>query len=547
MNLNSKWQKWGGILFIIIIPTIMQILFAKLGFNPTDDGFILAGARRIFEGQIPHLDFISIRTVGSYYLYTPFVYFGGDYTFWIARYFVLFEFACIIWAWIIIISNSLSVFKYMADKWVIGIIAFVFTVNYFPLMPWHTVDALFFASLGIYFIATSLNSRSRYLGYLLLGLAPLFRQNFIFILPVALLAYKDCKNPKTWVIFLPGIVYIIYFAINNALIDVYTQLNSYSSSTLQLGVFNYSNSIIFLTSLVIGFLVIYCLSANYNQKLNQKRSSLILIFTILIFSALSIVFTGTFYLDITSKIIFGLSIGMVLAVLYNERRNSHTSNVVMLIVIAWCTSLSVGYDNITLASGPLITCIVGYLIHLNRKNYQIDNNELNKKLYTGFLILLLVVSLASFGWARENHIYRDNSAEYLNCNLGQFQGIKLIETNQNTYLYLEDLQTAQNVVKNSGKQYAVIPDNPFIWVKSPQLDPLSIDWPQDTELSNPEVYNRVIEDLENHKGKIIVIVQKYEASTLNNSFIYLNEYKIVGYVHCHFTKIGETKYFELYQ
>jgi hypothetical protein len=546
MNLNSKWQKWGGILFIIIMPTIMQILFAKLGFNPTDDGFILAGARRILEGQIPHLDFISIRTVGSYYLYAPFVYFGGDYTFWIARYFVLFEFACIIWAWILIISNSLSVFKYMGTKLVIAIIAFVFTVNYFPIMPWHTVDALFFASLGIYFIATSLNSWSEYLGFLLLGLTPLFRQNFIFLLPAALLVYKDWKNPKTWVIFLPGIVYIVYFAINNALIDAYIQINSYSSSTLQLGFFNYITSIVFLTSILIGFLVIHYLSKNHNQKLNQKRGLLISIFTILILSAFSIAFTGTFYLNITSKVIFGLSIGILLAVFYKERRKSYTSNVIMLIVIAWCTSLSVGYDNTTLASGPLIICIIGYLIHLNR-NQQIGNNEPHKKLCTGFIMLLLVISLASFGWARENHIYRDSPAEYLNYNLGQFQGMKLIETNQNTYLYLKDLQTAQNIVKNSGKQYAIIPDNPFIWVKSPQPDPLSIDWPQDTELSNLKVYNGVIRDLENHKGKIVVIVQKYEASTLDGGFVPLNEYKIVDYVKCHFTKIGETKYFELYQ
>ncbi|MEN4017737.1 MAG: hypothetical protein PQ968_04725 [Methanobacterium sp.] len=66
-------------MFIIIVSIIAHILFSKLGFNPTDDGFILAGAKRILEGQIPHLDFISIRPVGSHFFHIPIVIWGGIY------------------------------------------------------------------------------------------------------------------------------------------------------------------------------------------------------------------------------------------------------------------------------------------------------------------------------------------------------------------------------------------------------------------------------------------------------------------------------------
>jgi hypothetical protein len=37
----------------------------RLGFNPTDEGFVLAGSYRILHGQVPHLDFISPRPAGS--------------------------------------------------------------------------------------------------------------------------------------------------------------------------------------------------------------------------------------------------------------------------------------------------------------------------------------------------------------------------------------------------------------------------------------------------------------------------------------------------
>ena len=141
MNLNSKWQKWGGLLFILIVPTIVQLLFAKYGFNPTDYGFILAGARRILDGQIPFLDFVSIRTVLSYYLWAPFLIFGGKYTIYITRYFVLLEFAVIIWVWVNIVSQSFLVFKNMNEKWVIAIIGFAFSLFYFRIEPWQPVNS----------------------------------------------------------------------------------------------------------------------------------------------------------------------------------------------------------------------------------------------------------------------------------------------------------------------------------------------------------------------------------------------------------------------
>jgi hypothetical protein len=38
-----------------------HLLYSSLGLNPTDDGFTLAYARRILDGQIPHRDFVIIR------------------------------------------------------------------------------------------------------------------------------------------------------------------------------------------------------------------------------------------------------------------------------------------------------------------------------------------------------------------------------------------------------------------------------------------------------------------------------------------------------
>ena len=48
----------------VILYTLMGIIPSE-GFNPSDDGVILAQSYRLLQGQIPHLDFISIRPIGS--------------------------------------------------------------------------------------------------------------------------------------------------------------------------------------------------------------------------------------------------------------------------------------------------------------------------------------------------------------------------------------------------------------------------------------------------------------------------------------------------
>ena len=86
-----------SVAFLVVVPTVAHLLFSWRGFAPVDDGFTLAYSRRILEGQIPHRDFIIIRPFVSPLLHTPFVLFGGDYTFWISRLFVWFKLACISW------------------------------------------------------------------------------------------------------------------------------------------------------------------------------------------------------------------------------------------------------------------------------------------------------------------------------------------------------------------------------------------------------------------------------------------------------------------
>ncbi len=43
----------------------------SLGFNPSDEGLVLAQARRVVQGGTPHIDIVSPRPLGSALLHAP--------------------------------------------------------------------------------------------------------------------------------------------------------------------------------------------------------------------------------------------------------------------------------------------------------------------------------------------------------------------------------------------------------------------------------------------------------------------------------------------
>ena len=78
-NINIKF------FLCILVPIIFHLIFSKYGFNPTDDGHVLANSKRILFGEVPHKDFISVRPAGSAYLHVFEVLFFKDSLFYFSR------------------------------------------------------------------------------------------------------------------------------------------------------------------------------------------------------------------------------------------------------------------------------------------------------------------------------------------------------------------------------------------------------------------------------------------------------------------------------
>ena len=98
--MSDRRELVTGLIVVVALAAVSHLAFSWMGFNPTDEGFYLAAARRVTDGQVPHHDFLSIRPMGVALLFAPLVRFGGQSVFWIARLAVWLEHAAIAWLWV---------------------------------------------------------------------------------------------------------------------------------------------------------------------------------------------------------------------------------------------------------------------------------------------------------------------------------------------------------------------------------------------------------------------------------------------------------------
>lgn len=531
--------------FLVIVPALAHLLFSWRGFAPVDDGFTLAYSRRILEGQVPHRDFIIIRPLISPLIHTPFVLFGGEYTFWLSRLFVWFQFACISWAWVCVVNRAFDNPFGNVMKVFVALVSFAASVHYFVLTAWHTVDGLFLASLGVWILVARRHKGWRVAGYLLIAGAYLSKQSFLFVAPLSVLLLGDWREKKYWLtIALPAAGYGGYLLIMGAFPEAVRQLAS-QSGILSTGVGSYLNFGILL-GVVAGYLSTFLLSTTSAVPLLGERGSRYAGALTLMAIPAALIAIGLYRgsLAAVSFGVFGMVLGVVLYRLWDGtwRGEDEISVTLMALVLAWSVSLSVGYNFPALFLGPLFAVLAAF-VYSRRE-------VIGPRLLPATLVIAGVAVLLGFGVARPYYIYREQPSSELTKSLdGVLPGGRLIFTNPNTYEFLVDLDGTTDAVSERGRKYAIVPDVPGWWVQSEQTNPLLVDWPQPVELSNQYLIDRVTSDLAAQRGEVTVIVQKVQAFYLADGFVPLDEdqYAVVQYVHENFEKTGETEFFELYE
>jgi len=389
------------------------------------------------------------------------------------------------------------------------------------------------------------HTKGKVIGYFLIATAYLCKQSFLFMAPLSVLLLGDWREKKYWLtIALPAVGYGAYLLATGSLSEAIIQLTS-QSGILSTGVGGYLNYGLLL-GIVIGYCSIFLLSTSAVPLLRTRHVWRYAGASVLIVIPAAAIAIGLYRgsLATVSFGVFGMVLGMVLYCVSKGIRRDEGKIPITLIalLLAWCASLSVGYNFPTLLLGPLFTLLAA-LAYSRRET-------LDPRFLRAALVIAGVAILLSFGVSRPYYIYREQPSRELTEPLdGVLPGGRLIYTNPNTYEFLLDLNNATDAVSARNKVYAIIPDVPGYWVQSEQKNPLLVDWPQPVELGNQYLIDRVTSDLANKRGDVTVIVQKVYAFYLADGFVPLDEdqYAVVQYVRTNFEKTGETEFFELYE
>lgn len=550
--INRYWYIW----FLIIVPIIFQLLYSRYGFNPTDDGFILAYSRRILNGEIPHIDFISIRPVGSAILHSIIVLIGGDFTLYISRFFVWFQFALIGAASVILAEFFLKQRFNLFIRLSVALLAVLCSLHSFPPMAWHTVDGIFVIMLGALAVISN-KQILKYLGYFLIGFSFLCKQNY---LPAAILSpfiFSDWKKWKTWlVLFAPAIIYPLPAIVALNFSNYVSQLTTQSDLN-QTGLLIFQNSLAFMQKIFVGVIVAITLfwpNLNFKNKKYPLGFIVALVLLIPIFKRSFLQLSDTNYITGSANLIAGIFFGNLLILLSKSSRDKEYVKLfkygLFIGLLVWCSAISVGYNNTALGSGLLVSFLFIELAYVSNKLGKIIiPDKIIQPLFTVLLIYLTIITSISFNIGREKNVYRDLPSSELGYSLsGVLPGARGILTNKNVYEYYADLDMTINSL--GGKKYALLPEDPAFWIKSKDENPLPIDWAYSVEL-NQQGEDRLAGALDNFVDQGgYIIMEKYYAANLATSLIPMGtkdgQYPIRDYVISKYDKLYDTDFFEVY-
>ncbi len=543
-----------ALLVIGVVPTLLHLLLSRYGFSPTDDGFVLAAARRVVDGQLPHRDFIWVRPALSAWLHAPEILLGGAYTYWLSRWCVCLQLGAIAWAWVRTAEQLQQRSLPLPERLGLAVFALVLTLHTFPLMAWSSIDAMFLASLGISALA-SRRPRLVWIGYVVLGASALCRLNFGLVPLCALLLFGDWRKPRYVVAAAAaGAIYVAAMAIGGALFDMLRQVTA-AGSVRYRGLDVYIRNPRMPLGVFGGFVALELLSAGSRAAPDRRLPTLWRSVGAAAVLAMMLDMTvalrpGRNYLFGASFLLFAFVLGTVLSMLV-RRRPSDAPLLrlgALVLMVGWSVGLSIGWTSPALASGALAV-FLWFLWRARVEDLRLASAAPATLRYAGIAALAALALFNGYA-ARTQAIYREPPLSEIDAPLdGVLPGAALLNTNQRTHAFLTDLEHAVGDIETTGKRYAIVPDVPGWWPSAAQPNPLAVDWAYPMETPSPALQARLARSLDEQRGTLIALVQKVSAEFVHERFEPLDSSycTLLAHVRTHWKKTGETRYFDLYE
>lgn len=547
---NFIKNKKFSILFIFFV-VFYSLYYAPFGYDDADGGWTLALSWRIFNGEIPYRDILLVRPpLSPFFHMLPFYVVPDNYQVIFDRVFTYLLFALSSLFGALTLDKVFRLKDFKLNTYLLATIGFVFSVHNFPAMAWHTVDAVFFASIGIYILVCFSSIYSICFGILFLFLSALCKQPF-YLMPFAgvifvYFIHKSWKKSSTAIFSLSlfvGIFFLILY--KHDLVTNFIDLTSGSTKLkdiLNAGFIKYIQIDSIYILLPFGFWIIIRNFSELNilfRKVNLVPYffiSILLIYPIALFIK-NIFYNGVienavgtapaFFRDWTAKLLFIITI---IFLIENKSREKKWFTLGFLTLVSWCASISWGYQTPVFFSMPLI---FGFFL-VSHQYFEVEK-------MTKLALYTLFIGTITYFIAYQSPYCNPLRAQLTYKIDDLFPKLKYIKVGRETH----DKYTEFSLLINKyGNNFKTLPGMPLSNYLTNTNSPLKIDWVFNAETSNKN--DEIIKDL--ILKKTIIFMEKKPLIISVTSDLNEKYNSSVSYIiKTNWMKIDSTTYFDIYR
>lgn len=530
-----------GSLLFGLLPIVYFLLYGFDGFADTDQGFVPGLAWRVHQGQVPYLDFIYVRPPLTPVLHALELWLwplegqmlGMRFDFYLMM-------AGSVLFGILTLRRWFDFHGLGIQPWMLGVLAFLFGVHNFPAMPWHTVDGIFFGSLGIWLVTHPNSVWQMVFGLFALALAGLAKQPFAVMLPLGFLwiiwaQYRQNKILKISLIAIGGMATTtgcLLLLLPNGFAKAMLNQVSGASSWSDLANVGFIGYLLPLAFFIVSTGVLFKLGgkANPSRQIWLGRALLAGLALIpmahagLAFWKMEFVPPRLGYCHVL------LLAGFAYAILqWRPYQRVSASALLMMCALSWASSISWGYAMPAQFALPGLFGFFG-LLRMALPGFKIGNvamRWLAGLVFVGFFLLNLLP-------------YRDAPRWELKAGAGEiFPQLAGISVGPET---LEKLHSLKALDLTYNGKIAIFPAQPgfsYLTQRQPMLD---VDWEHDAEIG-PANMAAFLQDL--NTSSIFVAIEKSRTGEANSANAHYGS-QVLKAVLDHWTKVDSVPHFDVY-
>ncbi|TXM34944.1 hypothetical protein [Vibrio parahaemolyticus] len=470
------------------LPFLLWGAFGRFGFEDADTGFILGMGWRMANGEFPYIDFSYVRPFMSLIHAVLIIEVFPDYAQLLTiKIIPLLQLFLSVWLTVQAlekkyISKIACISKY--DIAIPGYLIASASLSYYML--WHTIDGIFYQSIGLYFISKfDYFRKDRFLFFasLFLFLGVLSKQNFLatFILSFLFVGFIYGWKVLLKYILFGVVVQVIFYGGLYLSGYLWLYLDSVSSKTKLLDIFNssiypYIKSASSQEAGILFGISIFLFLLERKRGIKKFYISFYIIPVIMLFSFVQDLILNDSINFRSTKLDLIIPFYLMIYVIYKTVTKNQTKKnalILLFLSLSWATSVSWGANSPLLYFTPLLVACLYF--------YHVSSGMYTKQLVFAIQLSAVIFMLHMLSPYRDAYIWK------LNYDMGDiYSKASFIKTDFGTYEKHKEYVGLLN--KYDVEKLTVLPSMPLSHYLVNSNNPYFIDWAMDTESTlNPDM------------------------------------------------------------